>query len=72
VGNAGDVGENSPKQQCTSPIDKGPDGKTGDTGEAGSPGDPGTKGTPGEAQCPTNFTIGNSDTASVTIYYFAT
>jgi hypothetical protein len=73
AGNAGDEGNAGTQNQCQGGNGTtGADGKTGDTGETGSAGTAGTEGTDGEAQCPTNFTIGNSDTASVTIYYFAT
>lgn len=72
AGNDGDPGENAPNKQCTSTIDKGAAGNKGPAGDTGSAGEAGTKGPDGQAQCPTNFTIGNSDTASVTIYYFAT
>jgi len=72
AGNDGDPGENAPNKQCSSTIDKGAAGNKGPAGDTGSAGEAGTKGPDGQAQCPTNFTIGNSDTASVTIYYFAT
>jgi hypothetical protein len=73
AGNDGDEGNAATQNQCQGGNgNTGADGKTGPAGDTGSAGTAGTEGTDGEAQCPANFITGNSDTASVTIYYFAT